>query len=419
MKSDETVPDTDPVPDRRMVSPFSPARALALNAMLLAPWFLCGIIGFLPMLRGGSVDFRNMYTAGYMVRSGHGHEIYNSSAQTRFQNELVSYADIPLPFIRPAFETLLFAPFSFLPFYPAYCAFYAFNLACLTLCFRLLRPYMANLARVASYLPAAMFLFLPINVALASGQDSIILLTLLAGALACIEKDREYLAGVLVACGLFKFQLVIPIAVLFLAWRRWKFSAAFGGTAALLAAISIWIAGITESAHYFKSMVQLSYTFHVSPRFPLPIGKTANLHGALNAFLGGSPLVLPLTIAASAVAMIFFATRQPRGGNALVVAIPASCLVSYYLIAYDMSILIVPIAVILSRLTACNRKTYRYWSLQLITAALLFVFPVCVTLSGLQFWTVSLPLLAFAIAAAMLEAPENPRRLHLASDAKL
>jgi len=81
--------------------------------------------------------------------------------------------------------------------------------------------------------------------------------------------------------------------------------------------------------------------------------------------------------------------------------------------------LIVPIAVILSRLTACNRKTYRYWSLQLITAALLFVFPVCVTLSGLQFWTVSLPLLAFAIAAAMLEAPENPRRLHLASDAKL
>jgi hypothetical protein len=40
-----------------------------------------------------------------------------------------------------------------------------------------------------------MFLFLPIAAALMQGQDSLILLLLLAGALACIEQGPESRAG--------------------------------------------------------------------------------------------------------------------------------------------------------------------------------------------------------------------------------
>jgi len=154
--------DTNAVPDKQRVAKPSSIRAQVLNAVILLPWFIGGILSFLPMIRGGGVDFRNMYTAGYMVRSGHGHEIYDSSAQKRFQNERVSYADIPLPFIRPAYQAILFAPFSYLSFRWAYCAFYVFNLGVLTLCFRLLQPYIAVLARVSSYLPAMMFCFFPL-----------------------------------------------------------------------------------------------------------------------------------------------------------------------------------------------------------------------------------------------------------------
>jgi hypothetical protein len=393
--------DINTVPDKQQVTKLTSTRAQVLNAMILLPWLLCGILSFLPMIRGGGVDFRNMYTAGYMVRTGHGHEIYDSSAQKWFQNEQVSYADIPLPFIRPAYQAILFAPFSYLSFHRAYCAFYVFNLGVLTLCYRLLQPYMVGLARVRSYLPALMFFFLPINVALASGQNSIVLMTLLAGALACIEQDREFLAGVLVALGLFKFQLVIPIAVLFLVWRRWRFSVAFASTATLLVAISIWLTGVAQSVQYVQSMTRIGYTFRISPQFPLLISKMANLHGALHAILGESASVLPITIAVSALTMIFFASRRPRGGNALLVAIPASCLVSYYLVAYDMCILIVPIVVTLSRLTVYKNPGYRYGRLQLITAALLFLFPIFVLISSLQFWTVSLPLLGFAIAISL------------------
>jgi hypothetical protein len=74
---------------------------------------------------------------------------------------------------------------------------------------------------------------------------------------------------------------------------------------------------------------------------------------------------------------------------------------SYYLVAHDMCILIIPVVVILSRLTLCEKTTYRYGRLQLITVALLLASPICVLISNLQFWTVSIPLLAFAFAASV------------------
>jgi hypothetical protein len=111
--------------------------------------------------------------------------------------------------------------------------------------------------------------------------------------------------------------------------------------------------------------------------------------------------VLPLTIAASALTMIYVARRRPHGGNALLIAIPASALVSYYLVAYDMCILIIPLVVIVSRLTVYKSSTYRYERSQLITASLLFVSPILVLFSNLHFWIVSLPLLAFAFAIAV------------------
>ena len=145
------------IPSGNEIPYYFTALAMALPAIMLGLQ-LSGWIGFLPMIRDGHADFRNLYAAGYMVRVGHGHEIYDYAAQKMFQDGLVSREEIAIPFIRPAYQALLFAPFSFLPFRQAYFAFLSFNLAILVLCFRLLRPYMGNLARVWPGLPAAMFM---------------------------------------------------------------------------------------------------------------------------------------------------------------------------------------------------------------------------------------------------------------------
>ncbi len=370
---------------------------MALPAIMLGLQ-LSGWIGFFPVILSGHADFRNLYAAGYMVRVGHGHEIYNYAAQKTFQDALVSREEVAIPFIRPAYQALVYVPFSFLSFRQAYLAFLALNVAVLVLCFRLLRPYMGNLAHVWPGLPAAMFLFLPIAAALMQGQDSIILLALLAGALACIRRGREYRAGVLVALGLFKFQLIIPLAVLFLAWRRWRVSVAFACSAAMLAAVSVWVTGVGQSISYFHSILHLGASQGLSSGLPLAVDHMANLHGAVSGMLGRSSLVLPVTIAASAAAMIFAVRLRPPGEDALLIAIPVSALVSYYLFIHDMCILLIPMVLMLDRLMGAEKGRYRLEGAKMSAAALLFAAPACMSFTPDQFWLVSLPLLAFALA---------------------
>src|SRR6185437_15949690 len=145
-----------------------------------------------------------------------------------FQDVLVGSNDRALPFIRPAYQALLFVPFSLLPYRTSYLAFLAVNLVLLAIAFWILRPHMSHLMRVWRFLPVFLFLvFYPISLAIMQGQDSILLLLLLAAALAALEGGQELRAGVLVGLGLFKMQVVIPIALLFLLWRRWRLFAGF------------------------------------------------------------------------------------------------------------------------------------------------------------------------------------------------
>ena len=59
------------------------------------------------------------------------------------------------------------------------------------------------------------------------GQDSIILLTLLAGATYFSAQKNDLAAGILVGLGMFKFTIVVPIGLLFLFWRCWRGSLGF------------------------------------------------------------------------------------------------------------------------------------------------------------------------------------------------
>src|SRR5213080_1241574 len=75
---------------------------------------------FFPNAMRGHADFRQLYIAGYLVRTGHRTQLYDYAAQTYFQNTLVSNDERALPFIRPAYQALMFVPFSLLPYRTAY-----------------------------------------------------------------------------------------------------------------------------------------------------------------------------------------------------------------------------------------------------------------------------------------------------------
>ena len=294
-----------------------------------------------------------------MVRSGYAQQVYDFDAQLHFQRLLVGPGDVPLPFNRPAFEALLFVPFSFLSYRAAYFTLVLVNVVLLGICFRLLRGRLDNLAAVHPGLPVAVFAgFLPLAAALMQGQDSILLLTLLTMAMVLLERGRDFGAGLLIGLGLFKLQIVLPLVVLFLVWRRWRFSAGFLITALATTLLSIWVVGSLQARAYARALL-LGSTGSVSWekqfRYPMPITEMANLHGlifggcvafarAANTRISGF-FVQATTVSVSALvfgAVAVLTLRGRRGSDDLLVAITVSALVSYYLLIHDLSILFLP-----------------------------------------------------------------------------
>src|SRR6266436_5773843 len=85
---------------------------------------VAGVFLTLPLGRSGRVDFRHLYTAGYMVRVGHAADVYDYTLYEKFQNELVGPAQGALPFNHLAYEALFYVPFSLLSYQHAYLAFW-------------------------------------------------------------------------------------------------------------------------------------------------------------------------------------------------------------------------------------------------------------------------------------------------------
>jgi Glycosyltransferase family 87 len=366
--------------------------------------FAIALLAYWPNIRNGHADFRNLYTAGYMVRTGNRDLIYNFDATKSFQNTVVSKWDVTLPYIRPAFQALFFAPFSYLSYRNAFFAFFVMNLALILLSNHLLHRSLPGLERFR-FFPAAMSLYFPIILALLQGQDSILLMTLLAGAAMSIGKGRESLAGFLVALGLFKFQFVLPIFVLFVAWRRWCFAAAFACTAMFLIALSLWITGLAASIEYFQLMIGVGTALKVGSGLPLNMGLMANIHGAISVILRDSSLVMPVTLATSAALMIFSALKRPQKDQALYVAISVGALVSFYMYVHDMSVLLIPIAAAIASYQMKGERQDKRMTVLNIIAILLWATPIFGTFVKIPTWIVSVPLLfAFTVISTLFWA---------------
>jgi len=370
---------------------------------------------FLPKALRGHADFRQLYVAGYMVRTGHRTQLYDYAAQTYFQNTLVSNDERALPFIRPAYQALMFVPFSLLPYRTAYLGFLLLNLLLLALAFLMLQPRLRGLSRVWPGLPPALFLgFYPIALALMQGQDSILLLALLAAALVSLERNRDLTAGALAGVGLFKFQIVVPIVLLFLLWRRWRFVKGFMFSAILVGLLSFITSGWAETVVFVHSLLSVGAGLPAVPgeiNFPLRINIMANLRGLI---YGLASLRVPqrwlqvTTLLLSSIVVISVRARgrQQRGGDALVLAITAGVVVSYYLFIHDLSILLIPIVLTLDRFISRNGTGEPFGRAAAAISALLFVAPMCIFVIPAHFYLVSVLICAF-LFVLMKRLPEQ------------
>ena len=388
--------------------------ALGIPAILLGLQ-VSGWLFFIPVITHGHNDFRQLYTGGYMLRLGCGHQLYNYELQKAFEDKLVSPEQIALPINHLAYEELLFTPLSLLNFRAAYLAFLGINVVFLGISLRLLLPWMDNLAAVWRSLPIAIFLvFIPVAGALMQGQDSVLLLALLAAVAVSLDRGKELAAGIFVGLGLFKFQLVLPIALLFLAWRRWRFCAGFALSSIAAGLLSLWLVGFSQIQVYIHSLHSMSIALNSAVdqyRYAIVPSSMPNLRGLIFG-LGHSHLspswLQAITIVSSGLVLLLVAILTPGRRPALdslLVAVTTSTVVSYHLLIHDLSILLLPLAVTLNRFINASASGRRDGRLTLLASVLMFVAPACISFMPHHFYLASLPLLAFL--SAIIVASRN------------
>jgi Glycosyltransferase family 87 len=309
----------------------------------------------------GYPDFTIYYTAGTMIRQGMGHELYNNTAQFILQQQFAPQVATrlgALPFNHPPFEALLFVPFAYFPYRVAYLLWTLVNLGMLAYLPILLRPYVPVLARLPSFAwTIASLAFFPIFFALLQGQDAILLMFLYGLAFVALKQQRLVSAGAWLACGLFKFHLVLPFLFLLLIQQktfqeRKRTLYGFVGVSALLGLLSLAAVGVKQMIFYPHYVLGLEATMAKGAIMPSDM---PNLRGVLYLMASQMHHFDMLVLSLSAILFVVTAWSlhsadgTERNMDAAVdedlkfaLAVLATVLVSYHGLGYDLCILALP-----------------------------------------------------------------------------
>jgi hypothetical protein len=341
------------------------------------------------LVRQGYPDFTIFYTAGKMLHEGLGHRLYDSALQYEVQQTFAAGVRIrkgALPYNHPAVEALIFEPLASFDYPAAYLVWGAINLAILGLLPFLLRRHIPLLTECSPLLWLLVLLgYFPVLVALLQGQDVILLLLLNVLAFAALKRNADTLAGCWLGLSVFKFQLIVPLVLILLCWKRTKVAQSFVVVAAGLAAISVAISGWAGALRY------PGYVLHVekSMEWDRIAMDMPNLRGLIEgwSFARGFHGAHAITIALS-LGLLGWVIVKGRGRASssqrsqlnfdldfdlrFSVATVAVLLVSYHAFPYDLSLLVIPLLLVVNYvIETASLRRYRSLALMLPMGLLL------------------------------------------------
>lgn len=290
-------------------------------------------------------DFKMFYTAAIALRSGHGSQLYSRDIYVSLQRQLLP--SLPLRDVKvythPPYELLVFLPLSFIPYKVAGYCWLAATVLIGVLCGRMLSSYAAVLG---------LFPFLAM---LLEQQDSVLALLVLIACWLALAKGGEAQAGFILGLGLFKFPIVLPLALILLFWRpRLLKGLAISGTlVALLSFAMVGSSGMRSYANYLLTMAHassagVSERYQIDPRtYPTLRGLTYELATS------GSESASPAAIKAMSVALglldllcLAAAWKFMRSGAhpeaKFAFAVLLALLLSFHLLMHDFVLLALP-----------------------------------------------------------------------------
>jgi hypothetical protein len=305
-------------------------------------------------------DFSVTYLGARMIHDGQGAKLYDLVEQERMRTSLFEHPN-PLIYEHPPFEAFLFAPLSSLPYRTAYLIWGLGNALIWLVLPYLVRPYAPVPKDALGYL-ALWFLFAPLGVALFQGQTSLALLMLYTLTFINLKSGHELRGGLCLGLGLFKFQFVIPFALIFLFRQKWRFLGGFLVSAGILGVLSLIAVGWHGMLSYIHLLLQIGNNpdnLSYGSAIDMP-----TVQGFVYAILGQKvgPWTVKLIVAALSMFLVLFVAwywrrEDIQTGNVsfdlmFAGAIAVSLLTGFHMFTHDFSPLILAMFLVAAHLHA-------------------------------------------------------------------
>ena len=322
-------------------------RRVRIHGLLLAVclWTVYAVDMSTPGLRDRNgllkgTDFLHFYTSGSLALQGRGDLLYEMRAQSLLAQKLVPEAagSSYVPLYGPQ-VSLFFAPFATLSYGWALTAWLALNVLIYGLCCYAVWKMCANLQSERWTVLILAIAFPGFFHLLAWGQTSGLALACFTLAYLALQRDRPLIAGLAIGFLIFKPQLGLAAAVIFLLAREWKVVAG-----AVIAAVAQLVAGWL---HYGTQIMQdyLRALMHLRDVLPLLEPRPYQMH-SLRSFWS---LLLPWPgvafgfYVATALVVLAIAVRCWRSKAPAEIRFSAllfaTVLVAPHLTVYDLAIL--------------------------------------------------------------------------------
>lgn len=339
------------------------SRRIAIATLLAIA--LGGGAGYTLTTRGDSAvqsgDFPVFHAVGRLIVDGQARSIYDLAALQRQQAaDWPQLQDEFFPFAYPAFYAALLAPLGLLPPLVAKGVFSAlmlcFALAALLIGVRLQRP-------TTGHWPEALALGLalvPLDLAIAGGQNSALSLLLLVASSALLQRgDRrgDVAAGALLGLWLFKPHFALMAIGMALAMRRWRVLLGALPVALLLYGVGALVFGVDWIGAWRAALggyVERDYLANQHQMVCL-VGAAHALASSIAApsWLGQGLLAISWLASAALLALGYWRAwcstgaternRDPRSAGALFALVgPLAVLTSPHTVIYDLPLALLP-----------------------------------------------------------------------------
>lgn len=292
-------------------------------------------------------DFVAYYSAAHLVITGAGSHIYNLAAFGRYERALVHPLTVRngvLPYVYPPYMAILTAPLGALSYGTAWLLWFGINLVLAVATIASLQRYLSLGRMGAVLLWAASLSFLPIFVAVAQGQTSIVLLAFLTAAFFAARSRHAWLAGVLLSLALVKPQYVLPILLVLAVQRLWAPLVAFIACSIFLFALPVLVIGPGIETTYLHTLQWYS-GWH--GQFGSASSLNQSVSGSLQLLMSPS-LAFPITVVVGLAAAGLLARAGYRSSQLDIpyaLAVVAAVALSPHVLIHDLSLLLLPVAI--------------------------------------------------------------------------